>query len=87
MSGTYGFLGRGGATKAYLTLEVYRNLTDAKPRLLRTVEPRHLQLAEEHMDTNRGASEVIARGFMSYFAQGAVVPHAIGNLAPFIPEP
>jgi len=74
-------------TKAYLTLEVYRNLTDAKPRLLRSVEPRHLQLAEEHTDINRGASEGIPRGVISYFAQGVVIPHAIGNLARFIPEP
>ena len=74
-------------TKAYLTLEVYGNLTYAKPRLLRTVEPRHLQLAKEHIDTNRGASEVIAREVISYFAQGVVVPHAIRNLSPFEPEP
>jgi len=49
-------------TKAYHTHEVYRNLKDAKPRLLRTVEHRNHQIAEKHIDTNRGAAKLKSRG-------------------------
>jgi len=70
------------STTTYLTLEVYRNLTGAKSRILHTAEPRHLQFGDKHTDTIRGASRYTTRGVTPHLA-----PHAISLLAPIIPKP